>query len=248
MRNVMVTVQNAGRVFELKKAVKTARLAVGARVAYKNMERKQLSMAAIKEGINWEKARRLTTIGLTILTILIAGCQPAESINSPKELGQGIIPASGRIMTTYNQSLGSYVFHDGYDIQNDIGADVISPFAGEILSTDYNHDANGIGKNIILKFGESDFNCQITFGHLNDFMVVAGQEVRQGQLLGHIGDTGLFAGFGETGIREYFPSHVHVAGTCWGAPIDIANYIPALKGVKIGSQVETLKNNIKKTK
>ncbi len=132
-------------------------------------------------------------------------------------------------MTTHNQYLRGFEFHNGYDIQNEVGTEVVSAFDGKVLSVDdYQHTIGSLGKNIIVKLAGTRLYCTVTYGHLNDFSVHEGQEIKIGQPVGHMGNTGL---------NKNFPPHLHIEGQSEGYRFDLADYIPKLKGVNLGDKV-----------
>ncbi|OPZ23610.1 MAG: Murein DD-endopeptidase MepM [bacterium ADurb.BinA186] len=74
--------------------------------------------------------------------------------------------------------------HDGLDIVAPIGAPIYAPAEGVILQAGYHRD---FGNRVEIKHPSGLIS---RFGHMKDLMVFKGQEVKRGQVIGSIGDTG----------------------------------------------------------
>jgi murein DD-endopeptidase MepM/ murein hydrolase activator NlpD len=98
---------------------------------------------------------------------------------------------------------------------------------GVITKAQYwTYSDESFGNNVSISYGDPAAGCEISLGHLENFVVKEGQEVKKGELLGYIGDSGL---------RGKIPSHLHIEAFCLhpspAGYIDLANLIPSLKGV-----------------
>lgn len=85
------------------------------------------------------------------------------------------------------------VFHPGLDLNkgsgdSDCGADVVSPKDGTIEFVNQNIPAGrGLGIFVVIKHHDGFYSQHC---HLKDAVVVAGQVVKEGDLIGHVGKTG----------------------------------------------------------
>jgi murein DD-endopeptidase MepM/ murein hydrolase activator NlpD len=113
---------------------------------------------------------------------------------TPQPLWQGtfIWPHTGEITSRfglariYNNAQGSY--HSGMDISGNIGAPVVAANGGRVVL------ATALqvrGTAVILDHGLGVFSA---YYHLSDIVVSEGQQVAGGELIGHLGNTGLSTG------------------------------------------------------
>ncbi|MDR2500481.1 MAG: M23 family metallopeptidase [Treponema sp.] len=108
-----------------------------------------------------------------------------------------ISPVQGGIghVTTYfgqniNPFTGQYYLHRGIDISTYRQGDpVVATADGQAVTLDYDH--NGLGNYIIIKHKHGFYT---RYAHLLSFTVTRGQRVRQGEIIGRIGNTGLSTG------------------------------------------------------
>jgi len=79
----------------------------------------------------------------------------------------------------------NYYVKSGWD---DLGQEVIAPRNGFVV---YVHEttwnSSGFGKFIILLHSDGNYS---RYAHLNDVTVKEGQEVKEGKIIGHVGNTG----------------------------------------------------------
>jgi len=106
--------------------------------------------------------------------------------------GPFIWPHNGRITSpfgmfrTYNSGQTSY--HGGIDIAGEVGAPIVAANGGRVAL------ASALqvrGRAVILDHGWGVYSG---YYHLSDVLVSEGQEVAQGESIGHLGDTGLSTG------------------------------------------------------
>ena len=85
--------------------------------------------------------------------------------------------------------------HDGWDLPRPYGSPVHAAQAGRVSFTGW---SEGYGNLIILTHaikGKNGYNVITTrYGHLSKILVEEGQRVRQGQLIGKVGSTGISTG------------------------------------------------------
>lgn len=101
-----------------------------------------------------------------------------------------IMPAKGRISSPYgmrvNPDTGELKMHNGIDIAAPRGAPVYAAMDGVIIRREF---MNGYGNCIYIKHGDG----RVTrYGHMNQFQpgLTVGSEVRQGAIIGYVGNTG----------------------------------------------------------
>jgi septal ring factor EnvC (AmiA/AmiB activator) len=106
-------------------------------------------------------------------------------------------PTDGRLVATYGAQVhprfGTRTFKSGIDIEAGEGTDVTAVYAGQVVYTGW---FKGYGNLIILDHGNEYYTL---YAHVAEIEIKEGDEVRQGQRIGTVGDTGSL-----TGPRLYF--------------------------------------------
>ena len=106
-------------------------------------------------------------------------------------------PTDGRVVATFGAQVhprfGTRTFKNGVDIAAVEGTDVAAVFPGHVVYTGW---FKGYGNLIILDHGNDYFTL---YAHVADILVREGDDVKQGQRIGTVGDTGSL-----TGARLYF--------------------------------------------
>ncbi len=114
-----------------------------------------------------------------------------------KEKMLAAIPAIQPIHNLDLRRIGSYFgvrtdpfykvkkFHYGVDFSASIGTEVYATGNGKVL--DVNNSGRGYGNTILIDHG---YSYQTQYSHLSRFAVSPGQEVRRGQVIGYVGNTG----------------------------------------------------------
>jgi murein DD-endopeptidase MepM/ murein hydrolase activator NlpD len=104
-----------------------------------------------------------------------------------------IWPASGTVTSNFGFRIdpmsGQYVHHDGLDIANEIGTPVFAPADGIVKEAGIKQD---FGIAVVLEHPET--GLQSIYGHLSNYVVLANQFVRRGELIAFIGNTGKSTG------------------------------------------------------
>lgn len=77
--------------------------------------------------------------------------------------------------------------HNGVDLANKLGADIYASAAGTVIVAKTGGWNGGYGNYIVIKHPN---NTQTLYAHLLDVGVSVGQEVTQGQVIGHLGSSG----------------------------------------------------------
>jgi murein DD-endopeptidase MepM/ murein hydrolase activator NlpD len=101
-------------------------------------------------------------------------------------------PVVGRITGAFGKRTdpfnGEGAFHRGVDISAAYGEPVVAPADGQVVYADF---INGYGRTTVLKHGHG---MTTLYGHLASFAVIAGQEVRRGDVIGYVGLSGRSTG------------------------------------------------------
>ena len=106
-------------------------------------------------------------------------------------------PTDGKIVAAFGAQVhprfGTRTFRSGVDIEAAQGTEVGAVYAGHVIYTGW---FKGYGNLIILDHGGEYFTL---YAHVAEILVKEGEDVRQGQRIGSVGDTGSL-----TGPRLYF--------------------------------------------
>lgn len=121
-------------------------------------------------------------------------------------------PARGRIVAAFGPQVhprfGTRTFRNGVDIEAVEGTDVAAVFAGRVVYTGW---FKGYGNLIILDHGTDYYTL---YAHVAEILVKEGDDVRQGQRIGTVGDTGSLEG-----ARLYFEVRFQ------GRPLDPSDWL-----------------------
>ena len=88
-----------------------------------------------------------------------------------------------------NPVLGVYMQHTGMDFSADIGTDIYATGDGTVIKTEYNN--GGYGRMITIDHG---FGLHTRYAHLSSIGVLEGSEIKRGDIIGAVGNTGRSAG------------------------------------------------------
>ena len=106
--------------------------------------------------------------------------------------GRLVWPAEGRVVEEYgtrvNPRFGTKTFRNGIDIDAGEGSNVHAVFPGHVLYTGW---FRGYGNLIIVDHGSEYYTL---YAHVADMKVAEGDDVKQGQVIGTVGDTGSLQG------------------------------------------------------
>ena len=101
-------------------------------------------------------------------------------------------PADGRVVAEYgpqvNPRFGTKTFRNGIDIEAIEGSNIAAVFPGQVVYTGW---FRGYGNLIIVDHGGEYYTV---YAHAADIRVTEGDEVKQGQIIGTVGDTGSLQG------------------------------------------------------
>jgi murein DD-endopeptidase MepM/ murein hydrolase activator NlpD len=106
-----------------------------------------------------------------------------------------LFPLIGSAVTTspfgwrLHPILGSWIMHSGRDLAAPEGTPVVAALSGRVVSSG---DAGGYGLAVELEHGNP--LRRTLYGHLSELYVKEGDSVRQGEVIGRVGSTGLSTG------------------------------------------------------
>jgi murein hydrolase activator len=152
-----------------------------------------------------ESARRLEAFIRDLQTRQrrVAKPPPPSSGIAPPTAGFGTLrgrlpwPTEGRIVTTFGAQVhprfGTRTFRNGVDIEAVEGTDVRAVYGGDVVYTGW---FKGYGNLIIVDHGHDYYTL---YAHVADILVREGDDVKPGQRIGTVGDTGSLSG-----ARLYF--------------------------------------------
>lgn len=128
----------------------------------------------------------------------LAKIPPPKGGIEPPAVGFGALkgrlpwPTEGRIVMGYgaqvNPRFGTRTFRNGVDIEAAVGKDVLAVHAGHVIYTGW---FKGYGNLIIVDHGNEYYTL---YAHIAEIEAKEGEDVRQGQRIGTVGDTGSLAG------------------------------------------------------
>jgi murein DD-endopeptidase MepM/ murein hydrolase activator NlpD len=129
---------------------------------------------------------------------------------------QGVVTSSfGARLDPFN---GEGAFHTGIDIATNQGDAVRAPADGTVVKVG---TGSGYGREIMVDHGHG---LQTLYAHLSGFAVVAGQDVRRGDILGYVGSSGHSTG-----------PHLHYEVRIHDTPVNPAKYLHALPAKQLAS-------------
>ena len=131
--------------------------------------------------------------------------------------GRAVAPTTGRVTSCYGSRWGT--MHYGVDIAAAIGTPIYTPEAGRVLKAG---PASGFGLAVYIQHADGTITV---YGHINDYFVSAGQQVRAGQQVAEVGNTGQSTG-----------PHLHFEVQTGGLFANRNNPVPwlAARGVSLG--------------
>jgi len=128
----------------------------------------------------------------------VAKAPPPKPGIEPPALGFGTLrgrlpwPTEGRIIAAYGAQVhprfGTRTFRNGVDIEAGEGREVGAVFGGHVIYTGW---FKGYGNLIIL---DHEHEYVTLYAHIAEILVKEGDDVRQGQKIGTVGDTGSLEG------------------------------------------------------
>ncbi len=121
-------------------------------------------------------------------------------------------PVNGPITSRFGQRedpfSGEGGLHWGVDISSGSGTPIHVAADGIVASAEY---TSGYGRLVVIDHGNG---VRTWYGHMSQFQVIPGQEVRRGQVIGNVGSTGRSTG-----------PHLHFEVRLGGNPVNPAPYL-----------------------
>ena len=123
-----------------------------------------------------------------------------------------IWPSVGYVTTEFGEQGSVWIggMHMGLDIAAPPGHPVLASEAGKVLEAGWSTN-RGYGNYVVIDHG---MGYRTLYGHMLVLRVKEGQDVRQGQLIGDVGSTGVSSG-----------PHLHFEIQDWGKPVDPLPFI-----------------------
>jgi murein DD-endopeptidase MepM/ murein hydrolase activator NlpD len=123
-------------------------------------------------------------------------------------------PVRGVVTSSFGSRLdpfnGEGAFHTGIDIATSKGDAVCAPADGTVLKAGM---GTGYGREVVLDHGHG---IETLYAHLSGFAVIAGQEIRRGDILGYVGSSGHSTG-----------PHLHYEVRIHDTPVNPSKYLHA---------------------
>jgi murein hydrolase activator len=123
---------------------------------------------------------------------------PKPGAETPPAVGFGTLrgrlpwPTEGRVVSAFGAQVhprfGTRTFRNGVDIEAGEGRDVAAVYAGHVVYTGW---FKGYGNLIILDHDNEYFTL---YAHVAEILIKEGDDVKQGQRIGTVGDTGSLEG------------------------------------------------------
>ena len=135
----------------------------------------------------------LRTLLESLETRLVVVSRTVDKRNALAAATPSIWPAHGWLSSTMGHRTdpltGGEDFHAGLDIAGERGQPVYATAAGTVSHVGFQ---GGYGNLIVLDHG---FGLQTRYGHLLNYTVKVGQNVKRGDVIGHVGNTGRSTGY-----------------------------------------------------
>ncbi|PFP27332.1 peptidase M23 [Bacillus sp. AFS073361] len=133
-------------------------------------------------------------MALCVSLLFLGGKHSEASMQVNKEMKDGWIwPADGIVSDTYGTRMGK---HKGIDIAGKLNTPVLAVADGQVVKSYY---SNTYGNVVFIKHPS---HLVTVYAHLNKRNVFQGQKIKQGTVIGKMGETGQ-----ATGIHLHFETH-----------------------------------------
>ncbi|HDS02884.1 MAG TPA: M23 family metallopeptidase [Firmicutes bacterium] len=110
--------------------------------------------------------------------------------------------------TRISPMTGKQEFHPGLDIAQNIGEEIVAPGDGVVI---YAGSRPGWGRTVLIRH---EYGIVTRYAHMDSIKVTLYQEIKKGDILGTVGNTGYSIG-----------PHLHYEVRVHGTPVDPMNYI-----------------------
>lgn len=136
----------------------------------------------------------------------------SKEIDRLKTLSKFLWPTAGGVSSPYGMRLHPilhyYRLHDGDDIGGKCGQPIYAAQSGTVVKAEMGYNG-GSGNNVRIDHGDiNGQNVETAYLHMTDYVVTVGEKVDKGQLVGHVGSTGL-----STACHLHFSAYINGRGT-----------------------------------
>jgi len=144
---------------------------------------------------------------------MTAGYQPGSLMDIIRPVGAFSSGQAGDFGPRTHPAHGGYSYHTGQDMSESAGTNIYAAASGIVDDAEYD---NIYGNKVVLYHGNSkrDENLKTMYGHMQTLMVKPGQKVAQGDIIGHVGTTGLSTG-----------NHLHFETWVNDKPVNPVNFL-----------------------
>ncbi len=120
----------------------------------------------------------------------------SKEIERLKNLGKFLWPTAGGVGSPFGYRMHPILhymrLHDGDDIGGKCGQPIYAAQSGVVVKAAGGGYNGGSGNNVRIDHGDiNGVNVQSAYLHMTSFVVKVGEKVDKGQLVGHVGSTGL---------------------------------------------------------
>ncbi|MGV8907556.1 MAG: M23 family metallopeptidase [Propionicimonas sp.] len=136
-----------------------------------------------------------------------------KEIDRLKNLSKFLWPTAGSVSSPYGYRMHPILhymrLHDGDDIGGKCGQPIYAAQSGVVIKAAGGGYNGGSGNNVKIDHGNiNGVNVQTAYLHMTSFVVQVGQKVDKGQLIGHVGSTGL-----STACHLHFSAYINGRGS-----------------------------------
>ncbi len=136
----------------------------------------------------------------------------SKEIERLKSLAEFLWPTAGGVGSPYGMRMHPILhymrMHDGDDIGGECGQPIYAAQTGVVVKAEMGYNG-GSGNNIRIDHGYiNGVNVETAYLHMTSYAVKVGQKVDKGELVGHVGTTGL-----STACHLHFSAYINGHGT-----------------------------------
>jgi murein DD-endopeptidase MepM/ murein hydrolase activator NlpD len=136
----------------------------------------------------------------------------SKEIERLKSLSKFLWPTAGGVGSPYGMRMHPILhymrMHDGDDIGGKCGQPIYAAQTGVVVKAEMGYNG-GSGNNIRIDHGDiNGVNVQTAYLHMTSYVVKVGQKVDKGELVGHVGTTGL-----STACHLHFSAYINGHGS-----------------------------------
>ncbi len=162
-----------------------------------------------------QQIHKLTYIILVLCALLMI---PAFAQSPPADLVPNIKPIAGENIQKISSRYGmrehpvykEMKMHYGIDLKAKEGTPVVATADGKIVKVAFEEEGKGYGRVVFIQHGAT---YSTVYAQLSDFNVKTGDEVKQGDIIGYVGSSGMSTG-----------SHLHYEVVKNGERVDPEDY------------------------